>query len=125
LDFNKSPHGNTLSIGNCASWVERVLNNSNTEVVELTFAALAGEYATGPLRSAVTSPAAVAPPAVLSVSIPPYQAQDVEFGTCTPTPAPNSAAYFRASGPLSFSWRWVTGQRATTCFNSVASNVTC
>jgi hypothetical protein len=110
--------GSGYSSGNCDHWNLRIINNSNTEVVQITFAPSSAHYwqHAPDYTNSHDVPAETPPPAVTDVSIPPYQAQVVSFQMCTSTPPPPEGGEFGVEYPRSFSWRWVTGQEGSSCF---------
>lgn len=113
-----SSYGQGSASGQCANWLLRFQNNSNTEIVQITFAPPSGEYTDfrGWNGSSFPTVPAVAPTAaVLNVSIPAYGYQDLRFQTCTSTPAPSDPNYeFGVTKPTSVGFTWVTGQTGTT-----------
>jgi hypothetical protein len=116
-------YGQSFPSGPCANWRLLFRNNSNTEVVEITFAPPSGEYSNfaefDPRTQQHAPPIPAAPPqaAVLNVSLPPYGEQVLEFQTCTSTPPPGNPNYqYGATAPQSVAFRWVTGHAATAPF---------
>lgn len=108
-------YGQSSAHSQCSNWTLRFINNSNTEITRITWPVGPGNYVdTGRYNSKTNSfptvEAAQAPPAILTVSIAPYQQQDLSFRTCTSTPLPARQGFeFSASKPSSYGWQWVTG----------------
>jgi hypothetical protein len=100
------------SAPNCSVWTMRMVNNSNTEVVQLTWDPLPAKYSEGTSAEPATSSGT-------DVSLPPYQSQDVRFENCTSTPVPEGQFTSLKIDSLlgsHYSWRWVTGQTGTGCY---------
>jgi hypothetical protein len=111
------------SAPNCSVWTMRMVNNSNTEVVRFTWDPLPAKYVDGgdPGEPSYREwPAEPATSSGTSVSLPPYQSQDVRFENCTSTPVPEGQfTSLKIDGGLvgtHFTWQWSTGQAGTGCY---------
>lgn len=107
------------STGRCANWRDRFVNNSNTEIVRIVISSPSGryrnlaasDYNTQTKQYPPDIPAAKPEPAVLMVSLPPYDEQILAYQTCTSTASPSNENYeFSADAPSTVSFTWVTGQ---------------
>ena len=109
--------GSGYASANCWHWNLRFINDSDTEVVQITFSPPSSYYWVQSPDYAVSEDRQADPPdpATIDVSIAPYQAEMVQFQTCTATPPPEGGE-FAVDYPLAFSWRWVTGQEGSNCF---------
>lgn len=115
-----------FAVFECATWDVRATNNSNTEVVEITFPPHRASYV-GPFDPAYGGshdmPAETPAPVVQRVSIPPYAAQVLSFRACTTSP-PSTDPNFSLSieAPREVRYRWATGHEGTTCFGLFGCN---
>jgi hypothetical protein len=116
-------YGQTPAHSSCSNWRLRFTNNSNTEIVRITFAPPAGDYSNFwefnsqtqryPPDIRAERPA----PTVLSVSLPPYADQSLRFQTCTVTLPPENTNYeYSVTAPDTVDFTWVTGHSATAPF---------
>ena len=116
-------YGQGVAVENCATWRLKFDNNSDTEIIEITFAPVSGDYTDwagtwNPVTKLYpTMPAATPSPAHLNVAIPANTSQVLSFQTCTATPQPANRDYwFSVSSPPLISYQWVTGEVGTTPF---------
>jgi hypothetical protein len=110
--------GQTTSPGRCSGWTEAFANRSTADVTGITFDPPSGRYQTGTpgTPSYQTWPVADPPAVTLNLDIKPSKSQTVRFLTCTATAPPAANAFFVATAPTTFAWRWITGQRGSGCF---------
>lgn len=116
--FGQSPAHNS-----CSNWQLRFINNSNTEIVRITFAPPAGDFSNfrefdrQTQRYPPDIPAEKPTPTVINVSLPPYGDQALRFQTCTVTPPPENTNYeYSVTPPDDVNFTWVTGHSATAPF---------
>ena len=104
---------------NCFDWTVRIINNSNTEVVQFTWDPPSAKYAAGsPGTEGYTEwPADDPAAAITDVSLPAYQAQVVRFESCSSTPVPQLLfTHLEAQIVAShFGWRWLTRREGAGC----------
>jgi hypothetical protein len=103
--------------GMCADWRYGFTNNSDTDIIQITFNPVSASYfdlydvnpSTGQYPPDI--PAVRPPPVILNVSIPAHSAQQVlSFQTCTSTTAPINLRYqLTVTPPRDVSFQWVNG----------------
>jgi hypothetical protein len=116
--------GQSPAHSSCSNWQLRFINNSNTEIVRITFAPPAGDFSNfrefnrQTQQHAPDIPAEKPVPTVISVSLPPYGGQSLRFQTCTVTPPPENTNYeYSVTAPDTVDFTWVTGHSATAPFS--------
>lgn len=115
--------GQGFPSGPCGNWRLKLINISNTEIVQIVFAPPSGHYTNfrefnqQTQQHAPEIAAAKPAPAVLNVTLPPYGEQILSFQTCTTTPPPANTNYeFGAIAPDTVNFTWATGQSGTAPF---------
>ena len=115
--------GQSPAHSRCSDWQLSFINNSNTEIVRITFTPPAGDFSNfrefdrQTQRYPPDIPAEKPIPAVVIVSLPAYGGQSLRFQTCTVTPPPENTNYeYSVTAPDEVNFTWVTGHSATAPF---------
>lgn len=98
-----------------------MVNDSDTEVRQLTFTSKAAEFSDfsnydEKSNTYATKPAMTPAPVVLNLSVPAHSSQDAHFKTCTTTPPPGGSYEFDVTPADEQGFTWVTGYRGRICF---------
>lgn len=83
-------YGQNGASGSCSPWTLRLVNDSDTEIRQLTFTSKSAEFTDfsqydPKTNTDATKPAVTPAPVVLNLSVPAHSSQDVQFKTCTST----------------------------------------
>ncbi|HEY9474385.1 MAG TPA: hypothetical protein VIS06_11110 [Mycobacteriales bacterium] len=96
------------------------MNDSDTEIRELTFNSESAEFTDfsnydAKTDSFPTRPATTPRPVEINLSLPAHTAQDLRFRTCSSSPSPGGSYEFGVVPAAEQAFIWATGYRGRTC----------